>query len=72
MKRKTEFTVSDGKMTLVLEPAEEGGYLVRSPFDPQLITESESLEAAFESARDAAEALAEARSTPHAWSRSDR
>jgi antitoxin HicB len=62
MKRKAEFTVSDGKMTLILEPAEEGGYLVRSPFDPQLITEAESLEEAFENARDAAEALSAARS----------
>ena len=62
MKRRTEFTVSDGKMTLVLEPAEEGGYLVRSPFDPQLLTEAETLEEAFENARDAAEALHESRS----------
>ena len=60
MKRKSEFTVSDGTMTLVLRPAEEGGYLVRSPFDPQLITEAESLEEAFENARDAAAALFEA------------
>jgi predicted RNase H-like HicB family nuclease len=62
MKRKTEFTVSDGNMTLVLEPAEEGGYLVRSPFDPQLITEAESLEEAFKNARDAAKALSAVRS----------
>ena len=56
MKKKKEFTVSDGDMTLIVEPAEEGGYLVRSPFDPSLITEAESLEEAFENARDAAEA----------------
>jgi antitoxin HicB len=61
MKRRKEFTVSDGKMTLVLEPAEEGGYLVRSPFDPELVTEAESLEEAFENARDAARALRGAR-----------
>ncbi len=62
MKKAKEFTVSNGEMTLILEIAEEGGYLVRSPFDQSLITEAESLEEAFENARDAAEALREARS----------
>jgi predicted RNase H-like HicB family nuclease len=66
MARKKEFTVSDGKMTLVLEPAEEGGYLVRSPFDPELITEAETLEEAFENAHDAAKALRGARVKLHA------
>jgi hypothetical protein len=32
------YTVSDGKLVLTLEPAEEGGYLVTSPLDPELIT----------------------------------
>jgi antitoxin HicB len=48
-------------MVLTLEPAEEGGYVVTSPLDPELITEAESLDGAFVNARDAAEALNESR-----------
>jgi hypothetical protein len=55
------FTVSDGKMVLTLEPAEEGGYVVTSPFDPNLVTEAETIEEAFEMARDAAEGLRKVR-----------
>jgi antitoxin HicB len=44
-----------------LEPAEEGGYLVTSPLDPELVTEADSLEEAFDNARDAAHALRQAR-----------
>jgi predicted RNase H-like HicB family nuclease len=55
------FTVSDGKMMLYLEPAEEGGYVVTSPLDPELITEAETVEEAFEMAYDAAELLAAVR-----------
>jgi predicted RNase H-like HicB family nuclease len=51
------FTVSDGSLVLTLEPAEEGGYVVTSPLDPELITEAETLDEAFENAQDAAEAL---------------
>jgi antitoxin HicB len=49
-------------MVLSLEPAEEGGYIVTSPFDPALITEGESIEEAFANARDAATSLKESRS----------
>jgi len=48
-------------MVLTLEPAEEGGYVVTSPFDPELVTEAETIEEAFEMARDAAEGLRKAR-----------
>jgi len=51
------YTVSDGSLVLTLEPAEEGGYVVTTPLDPELITEAETLDEAFENARDAAEAL---------------
>jgi antitoxin HicB len=44
-------------MVLMLEPAEEGGYVVTSPLDPELITEADSLTETFENAGDAAEAL---------------
>jgi antitoxin HicB len=55
------YTVSDGKLVLNLEAAEEGGYIVTSPLDPELITQAETLEEAFENARDAAQALKQAR-----------
>lgn len=58
---KKQYTVSDGKLVLTLEPAEEGGYVVTSPLDPQLITEAETVEEAFEQARDALQALKQSR-----------
>lgn len=61
MARKRRYTVSDGKLVLVLEEAEEGGYVVTSPLDPELITQAESVEEAFENARDAALALRRSR-----------
>lgn len=51
------FTVSDGTVTLNLEPAEEGGFVVTCPTDPELITQAESVEKAFEMAYDALEGL---------------
>jgi predicted RNase H-like HicB family nuclease len=60
-KKPTQYTVTDGKLVLTLEVAEEGGFVVTSPFDPGLITEAETLEEAFEMARDAAAALKSAR-----------
>jgi antitoxin HicB len=56
-----QYTVSDGKLVLSLEPAEEGGYVVTCPLDPALITEAETLEEAFVNARDAAHALKRSR-----------
>lgn len=55
------YTVSDGKLVLNLEDAEEGGFIVTSPVDPELITEAETLEEAFANARDAAKALKQSR-----------
>jgi len=57
----TTYTVCDGDLVLNLEPAEEGGYVVTSPLDAELITQAESLDEAFENARDAAEALNQSR-----------
>jgi len=59
----TIYTVSDGELVLNLEPAEEGGYIVTCPLDPELITEAESLAEAFENAKDAMEALNASRKT---------
>lgn len=56
-----QYTVTDGTLMLVLTPDEEGGYVVTSPIDPQLVTEAETLEEAFAMAYDAAQALREAR-----------
>lgn len=55
------YTVSDGKLVLNIETAEEGGCIVTSPLDPELITRAETLEKAFANARDAIHALNEAR-----------
>jgi antitoxin HicB len=55
------YTISDGQMVLTLEPAEEGGFIVTSPLDPELITQAETIAEAFENARDAAQALNESR-----------
>ncbi len=57
MAKAKSHTVSDGRLVLNLEAAEEGGYIVTSPLDPELITEAETVEEAFENARDAAETL---------------
>ncbi len=60
MKSKS-YTVSDGRMVLTLTPAKEGGYVIRSPLDPELITEAETIPEAFDMARDALRSLRAAR-----------
>lgn len=55
------YTVSDGKLVLQLEEADEGGFVVTSPLDPALVTEAESIREAFEMARDALKTLAQGR-----------
>jgi antitoxin HicB len=65
-----QYTVSDGKLVLVLSEAEEGGYVVTSPLDPELITEAETVSEAFANARDALKALRAAR--VKLWRRSSR
>jgi predicted RNase H-like HicB family nuclease len=58
------YTVSDGELVLTLEPLsadDGGGYGVTSPLEPQLVTEAQSVEEAFEMARDAIAALRESR-----------
>jgi hypothetical protein len=53
-----KFAISDVKLDLILEPAEEGGYIVTSLVDPELITEADTPEEAFVMARDALRGLA--------------
>ena len=55
------YTISDGKLVLRLEEAEEGGFVVTSPLDPELITQGESVSECFENARDAWKALRQSR-----------
>jgi antitoxin HicB len=55
------YTVVQGDLVLHLEEAEEGGYVVTSPLDPELVTEGETLDECVEMARDALEALRESR-----------
>ena len=61
MKSRKRYTVSDGKLLLHLQPADEGGYIVPSPLDPELIIEAEPLEEAFLNASDAIKALQQSR-----------
>lgn len=61
MQSHPKYTVSDGKLVLTLEAAEEGGYVVTSPLDPELVTEAETIAEAFENARDALKALRQSR-----------
>jgi predicted RNase H-like HicB family nuclease len=65
MKKRTTFTASDGRLVLHLEPAPEGGYVVTSPLEPELITEAESLEEAFAMAKDAIKSLRASRLKLH-------
>ena len=55
------YNVTDGKIILTLEEAEEGGFLVTSPIDPAVITQAETIAEAFENARDAMAVLKAAR-----------
>lgn len=48
------------KIPLVLSPQPEGGFTVTSPLLPELVTEGDSVEEAFENARDALAAVVEA------------
>lgn len=57
MAKTTRYTVCDGRLVLTLTPAAEGGYVVTSPLDPQLVTQAETLEEAFAMARDLARLL---------------
>jgi len=61
MRSNRKYTVSDGKLVLTLETADEGGYVVTSPLDPELVTEAESIDEAFKNARDALKMLRQSR-----------
>jgi antitoxin HicB len=66
------YTVSDGKLVLTLEEAPEGGFVVTSPMDPELITEADEIGEAFENARDALKALKQSRAKLPPWGQARR
>jgi hypothetical protein len=41
-KNVKRYTATDGELVLTLEPTEEGGYTVTSPFVPGLVTEADT------------------------------
>ena len=47
-----KYTVSDGRMELVLRGGETGRYTVTCPNEPGVITEARTIEEAFEMARE--------------------
>jgi len=51
------YTVNDGKLILTLEPMKEGGYVVRSPMDPEILTAARTISEAFSKANDVRKAL---------------
>ena len=66
-KKPTKYTISDGKLVLTFEPAEEGGYCVTSPLDPGIITEAETIEEGFENAREVVRLLKRVRADVHRY-----
>ncbi|MEM9913800.1 MAG: type II toxin-antitoxin system HicB family antitoxin [Planctomycetota bacterium] len=48
-----KYNVSDGEMVITLEIAQEGGFVVSSPMEPELNTQAETIDEAFAMARDA-------------------
>ncbi len=56
-----KYTISDGKMVLVLEPAENGWLAVTCPFEPGLFTQAKTVQEAFANAYDAKKSLDSAR-----------
>lgn len=69
MQRNGSYTVSNGKLVLVMTPDARGWYTVTSPLEPGLVTMAKTIPEAFEMARDA---LRELRSARRALLRSNR
>jgi hypothetical protein len=58
---KRSYLVASGRMVLRLTEAKEGGFVVTSPLDPELVTEAATIAEAFENAADASRMLRQAR-----------
>ncbi|MEX2317763.1 MAG: hypothetical protein WD669_11465 [Pirellulales bacterium] len=61
MNDPTTYTVSDGDLVLHLQDAGDGWFAVSTPLDPHVHTQAKTIPEAFEMARDATDALCEAR-----------
>lgn len=59
--REHSYLVTSGRVVLRLTEAEEGGFLVTSPIDPELVTQADSIAEAGQNAADAARTLKQAR-----------
>jgi predicted RNase H-like HicB family nuclease len=55
------YTISDGELVLHLQDAGDGWFAVSTPLDPHVHTQAKTVPEAFEMARDAMEALRDAR-----------
>ena len=55
MRKKAPITVGDYSFTILVEPNDPDGYLVTCPALPGLVTEGDTLDEAFEMAKDAIE-----------------
>ncbi len=61
MSDSTTYTVSDGDLVLHLQDAGNGWFAVSTPLDPHVHTQAKTIPEACEMARDAMDALSEAR-----------
>lgn len=71
-KKKLPITLRVGRLVLTFDPQPEGGYVISSPFDPALLTQSDTIEEGIENAFDAAEALQAARADLRKTTRSSK
>ncbi len=54
-----QYTISDGKLVIVVKESRDGGYVVSSPLDPELFTEGETIDEAIHNAHEVASLLAD-------------
>lgn len=56
-----KYTIAIEDLVIVVEGADSGWYIVTCPFDPELMTQGRTLDEAIAMAKDARQALADAR-----------
>ena len=60
--QERSIAVSSHTYSVILEPAEEGGFIVHVPALPEVVTEGDTVEEALAMAKDAIELVLESRS----------